>query len=252
MLAEWRGVVWLLLLLGPLLFAQRHLHKEVQGVLLLLTRRIDISTMLFSILFFPGILLHESSHYVTARLLRVRTGKFSLLPKALPNGRLQLGYVETASTDWLRDALIGAAPLLAGVVFVGYVGLVQFDLPELYRLVLSEGPAAIQAGITRLVGQPDFWIWVYLVVTVSSTMLPSASDRRAWLPLLVAAAILLGVSLLAGAGPWLMTNLAPLLNIVLEVVAFVFGISLAIQLLLLAPLWLLRQGLSWLTHSAIN
>ena len=104
------GVLYLLILLGPLFILQRSLHRETQAIFLLLTRRTELAIILFSLLFFPGILLHESSHYLTARLLGVRTGKFSLVPRVQPGGRLQLGYVETASSDWLRDALIGAAP----------------------------------------------------------------------------------------------------------------------------------------------
>ena len=110
MISEWRGLLWLLILLGPLLFAQRSLHRELQAVLLLVTRRVDITMMLFSVVFFPGILLHESSHYLVARILGVRTGGFSLLPKPLPNGKLRLGYVETEATDWLRDALKSICP----------------------------------------------------------------------------------------------------------------------------------------------
>ena len=30
--------------------------------------------------------------------------------------------------------------------------------------------------------RPDFFVWFYLVFAVSSTLFPSASDRRAWLP----------------------------------------------------------------------
>ena len=84
------GVGWLLLVLGPLLLLQRRLHWEIQAVFLLLTRRVDISVYLFSILFFPGILLHETSHYVMARVLGVRTGRFSLLPQPLQH--YLLGY----------------------------------------------------------------------------------------------------------------------------------------------------------------
>ena len=51
---------------------------------------------IFSILFLPGVFLHEFSHFVMAKILRVRTGKFSIFPQSLPDGRLQLGYVETA------------------------------------------------------------------------------------------------------------------------------------------------------------
>ena len=234
------GLFWLLLLIGPLLLFQRSLHREVQAVLLLLTRRNDIALMIFSVLFLPGVLLHESSHYLVARLLGVRTGRFSILPRPMGQGKLQLGFVETASTDWLRDALIGIAPLLTGGAFVAYVGLSRMGLVELWEQVMLDGPSALALTLAK----PDFWLWFYLVVTVSSTMLPSASDRRSWQPIGLILLLLLVISLLAGAGPWLLTYLAPSLNQALRAVAVVFAISVVVHVVFLLPTWLLHRLLA--------
>ena len=172
------GLLWLLLLLGPLLILQRSLHRETQVLFLVITRRPDISIALFSLLFFPGVLLHESSHYLMARLLGVHTGRFSLLPRSMDDGRLQLGFVETASSDWFRDALIGAAPLLTGGLFVAYAGLNRLGLLALWETFTLREGTALPDALSHLFGRPDFWVWFYLTLTVSSTMLPSASDRR--------------------------------------------------------------------------
>ena len=240
------GLLWLLLLLGPLLILQRGLHREVQAIFLILTRRPDITIVMFSLVFFPGVLLHECSHFLMARLLGVRTGRFSLLPRPLEDGRLQLGFVETSSADWLRDALIGAAPLLAGGLFVAYAGLERLGLLTLWQISTAGGLATLKASLPILLNQPDFWLWFYLTLTVSSTMLPSAADRRAWLPLSLTIAVLLGISLLAGAGNWLLENLALPLSRVFIAIAVVFGISVIVHLVLLPPLWGCRQLLSWL------
>jgi hypothetical protein len=247
MLASLSGLWWLLLLLGPLLILQRGLHREVQAIFLILTRRPDIAVVLFSLLFFPGVLLHEGSHFLMARLLGVRTGRFSLLPRPLEDGRLQLGYVETGSADWLRDALIGAAPLLAGGLFVAYAGLARLGLLAVWQTFTAGGLAALKDTLPALFSQPDFWLWFYLTLAVSSTMLPSSADRRAWLPLSFTVAILLGISLLAGAGNWLVENLALPLNQVFMAVSVVFGISVLVHLVMLPPLWGSRRLLSWLT-----
>jgi hypothetical protein len=241
------GLWWLLLLLGPLIVIQRRLHLEIQYIFYLITRSREIALALFSFVFFPGVFLHEASHFVVARLLGVRTGHFSLLPKPLENGRLQLGYVETAPTDVIRDALIGAAPLMVGGAFVAYAGLKKLGLPAIWESLASSSQGIGWNAFLQLPEQPDFWIWFYLTFAVSSTMLPSSSDRRAWLPLSLLVALLLGVSLLAGAGPWMVVHLAPVFNQALRSVAIVFGISVAIQLVLVLPFWLLRHLLSRLT-----
>jgi hypothetical protein len=241
------GLWWLLLLLGPLLILQRSLHREIQAVFLLVTRRDEISLALFSILFFPGILLHEGSHYLMARVLGVRTGRFSLLPRPLADGRLQLGFVETSATDIFRDALIGIAPLLAGGCFVAYAGLSRLGLTSLWGSLVSGDTAAMVSLLSSFHTRPDFWLWFYLAFAASSTMLPSRSDRRAWVPLALMFALLLGGSLLAGAGPWLLGNLAAPFNQFLRAVAIVFGISAALHLVLLLPLWILHRLLSRVT-----
>jgi hypothetical protein len=245
--ADLDGLLWLVALLGPLLLLQRSLHREIQLILLMLTRRIEIAIALFSLLFFPGVLLHEGSHYLMARLLGVRTGRFSLLPRPLGDGKLQMGYVETAPSDLLRDALIGAAPLLAGGLFVAYAGLYQLGLGELWQNASVQDIQgfggvlrAFWEALPALLERPDFWLWFYLTLTVSSTMLPSASDRRAWLPLAFTFALLLGLSLFVGAGPWLAQNVAPALNRILLSAAVVLGISVFVHLLLLPPTWALR------------
>lgn len=228
-------------MLGPFLFAQRWLHREIQLLFLLLTRKQTIALGLFSLLFFPGVLLHELSHYLVARLLGVRTGRFSLLPSLMEDGKLRLGYVETAGSDVARDALIGTAPLLSGGAVVAYLGIVQMGLTPLAAFVGNGDWPGFMQGLRALPAQQDFWLWFYLTFSISSTMLPSASDRRAWLPVFLTGIFLAGVALLAGAGPWILANLAPWLNRALRSVATIFGISLAMHLALLIPLRLLRE-----------
>jgi hypothetical protein len=242
---------WLLCLLGPLVFVQRQVHREIQAVFLLLTRRLEISLALFSLLFFPGVLLHELSHYLVARLLGVRTGKFSLLPRTMEDGRLQLGFVETAKTDLVRDALIGAAPLIAGGAFIGYAGWVQLGIPGIWESFVAGTRDGWLPVISELLNKPDFWLWVYLTFTVSSTMFPSSSDRRAWLPITLIAIVLFALALLAGAGPWMLAHLAPQLNKSLRVVVIIFGTSLVVQMVLAVPFILLRRLMTWLTGTRV-
>jgi hypothetical protein len=246
---QYRGLLWLILALGPLLILQRLLHREIQLIFLYITRRVDLAMALFSLLFFPGVLLHEGSHFLAARLLGVRTGGFSILPHLLPDGRLQLGYVETAAADPMREALIGAAPLLTGGLFVAFTGVSRLNLPELWVQLETGGLSALHNTSTALLGRQDFWIWFYLLFTVSSTMLPSASDRHAWLPIALVGGLLLALSVLAGAGPWLMKNLAPPLDRLFASAAMIFYISDFTHLVLLIPAFLLEKSLSLLIMS---
>lgn len=243
-------LILLIILLAGLYFLQRRMHFETQAIFLLITRRAEIAVALFSILFFPGVFLHEISHYVAARFLGVRTGRFSLIPEPLPDGRIRLGYVETARTDFIRDALIGIAPLVAGGAFVIYAGYFQLGLPVLWQEFLGGEVEVLMQGFARLQERADFWLWFYLIFAVSSTMMPSASDRRAWLPITLFIVLIILVVLLLGDGPSLAgiwDRMAAPVNRGLEGLTMAFGISSAVHLVLLPPLWAVRRSLTRLT-----
>lgn len=231
----------------PLVFLQRLLHREIQAVILIATRNPPLTMGLFSILFLPGVILHEFSHFLVAKILGVGTSGFSIIPRPLPNGRLQLGYVETQRTDNVRDSLIGAAPLVAGSLLVAYAGINRLQLHTLWDVLRQGQFELFWLGLSLLPQVKDFPLWFYLTFTISSTMMPSESDRHAWAPLGLWVAILIGLAILAGAGPWMLTNLAPPLNDFLRSVAVLFGLSAAIHALLILPVMLVHRVLTRIT-----
>lgn len=241
------GLLWFILMLVPLILLQRLLHREIHAVLLILSRDPNITMGIFSIIFFPGIFLHELSHFVMAKILRVPTGRFSLMPQSLPDGRLQLGYVETARSDIVRDSLIGAAPLIAGTLFVAYVAIERFEMRLLWDVLRNQQFSLFWMGIRALPNVGDFYLWFYLVFAVSSTMMPSESDRHAWLELLISIGVLFAITLLFGAGPWMLTNLGPVLGNFFGFVAAIFGLSNFVHILLILPTTLIHRLLSRLT-----
>lgn len=241
------GFFWFVAMLVPLVFLQRFLHREIQAVFLLLTRDARLTIVFFQILFLPGVFLHELSHFITAKLLRVRTGGFSVIPRALPNGRLQLGYVETAKSDMLRDSLIGAAPLIFGTLFVAYVAIYRLEMRVLWDTFRNGQFDLFWLGLRLLPRVGDFYLWFYLAFAVSSTMMPSESDRHAWLELVISVGVLFALALLVGAGPWMLENVAPLVSGFLSSVAVILGLSSAFHALLLLPTLLIHKLLTRLT-----
>jgi hypothetical protein len=241
------GLLWLLIALVLFVFLQRSLHRELQAFFLLLTRSPGMTQVLFALIFFPGVLLHELSHFLSAKLLGVQTGAFSLIPQAQPDGKLRLGYVETASGGFVRDALVGVAPLVTGSLFVAYTAIYQMRLLPLWDLMRSADWGAFWAMLASVPKSTDFWLWFYLTFTVSSTMMPSQSDRHAWMPLGFLVVGLVAVAILAGAGTWMLANLAPPFNQFLRALAMIFGLSGVLHILLILPFWLFHRILTRLT-----
>ncbi len=242
------SLVWLVVSLVLFLLAQRWLHQQIQLLFYLLTHRLNLALTLFAILFLPGVLLHETSHFVVARLLGVRTRHFSLIPQVTVDARLRLGYVETAQADVFRDTLIGAAPFVFGGAGVAYLGISQLGIAPLFEFASQGNWAQLWAAAAALPDRPDFWLWFYLTFTISSMMLPSPSDRRAWLPVILVLVATAVLALVVGAGPWMAQNVAPWLEKILGAVATVLGIGLVVHLALAVPVTFLRIAVSLVRH----
>ncbi len=178
-----------------LLFLNRWISQHLQGLGLLITNSQKASLFLYFLILFPGILIHELSHWLMAKLLGVRTGKIRLGPtEAGKSGYYSMGSVEVARSDPLRDSLIGLAPLLFGCAFLLLVTHQVFNIPQLiHGLKWQE----ILSTLKTFAGNRDFWIWLYLVFTISNAMMPSAKDREPWGPALIfiALVVLAGYSL---------------------------------------------------------
>lgn len=239
-------------MLGPLILIQRATLKELQAVLLLLTRRAEVVLVIYTVLFLPGVFLHELSHYMGAIIFRVRTGEFSLLPKTMGDGRLQLGYFETDKVDFVRDSFVGIAPLLTGGIFVGFAGREKLDILSLWDALALFDLENIFGTFQNIYNQPDFWLWFYLIFVVSTTMLPSRSDRKAWLPFGILIGILGLVGVLSGLGPWVILTLGESLYSAIRSIVVVFSISAFVHLFILGPLVGMRVLLSKITGLSVN
>ena len=202
---------------------------------------------LYSILFFPGVLIHELSHFLAAKLLRVPTRNFSVIPKMMPGGYLRMGYVEVAETDIFRDSMIGVAPLVLGNLIIAFIAIEKLHLTLIWDVLRNGQLDLFWLGISLLPNVPDFAVWFYLTFTISSTMLPSRSDRHAWLPLGLLMVVLISLGGFAGAGTWMVENLAPPLNIFLQSVATLFGLTAVLHGIIIPPILIIHKLLSrWL------
>ena len=91
---NWMPLLWVLVSIPVLLLLQRWIHAHLHGLSLLLTGKPERAVYIYALVLFPGVLLHELSHWLAATLLGVRAGRFSVMPRHRPDGTIQLGYVE--------------------------------------------------------------------------------------------------------------------------------------------------------------
>jgi hypothetical protein len=132
---------------------------EFLAVSLLIFGNKNPGLWLYSLIFLPGTILHELSHWLVAELLGVHTGEITILPNMdnAENDRQRLGSVATASSGPIRGFLIGAAPFVTGLLALSLLGYFVF-LPSLLTW--------------------QYILILYGIVVVGSSMMLSREDRR--------------------------------------------------------------------------
>ncbi len=146
-----------------------------------MTRSNSVTVTIISLLFFPGVVVHELAHLLTAGILFVPVGDMELVPKIGEGGEVRLGSVAIAKTDPIRRMIIGIAPVIFGLLII--IGVPYFMQGKL------------NFAFTALV--------IYLLFVVGNTMFSSKKD-------LEGAAELIAVLVILGLALYFMNFKAPL------------------------------------------
>jgi hypothetical protein len=229
-----------LLSFGAVLVLERHVHRRLQEVFLLITGHQETATQFYSFVLLPGVALHELSHAAMAVILGVRVRKFSLRPARQRGGTVRLGYVEVLRSDALRTSLIGAAPLFAGVIALIAIGLVVFNLGAMTAALSSEDAGNFAEQLLSILRAPDVWIWVYVVFAVANSMMPSSSDTQAWPPVIGFMALICAGLLIVG-GTDLISALSPIALYLFRWLTAAFAITAFVDVIVIAVLYVLAK-----------
>jgi hypothetical protein len=190
--------LWVAITLPILAYLGRWIHSHLHGLAFLVLGKRSWAMVLYALVLFPGVLLHELSHWVVAKALGVRTGGLSLLPKGGPDGSIQLGavaYYKTPGVGPVRESLIGSAPLVTGTAAVLLIAFRIFDIDLIASAIQTGQVERLMDALSILFATSDFLVWLYLLFAISNAMMPSASDRRAW-PAFAAIMVIFAVVLL--------------------------------------------------------
>jgi hypothetical protein len=121
-----------------------------------ITKSKTVTINFMAILFFPGTVIHELSHFLMAALLFVPVGQMEFWPK-IDGDNVKLGSVQVAQTDIFRRFLIGAAPFLFGVALllaVLFFGVSSNLFGEIWFVVLMMY-VAFEIGNTMFSSKKD-------------------------------------------------------------------------------------------------
>lgn len=148
------------LLFGELiiLFAlSRSLTVSLSKLIYRVSKSQRFTVGVLAVLFLPGTIIHEISHFIAAGLLFVPTGNIEIFPE-VDGDHVRLGSAEIGQTDMLRRIIIGMAPLFIGLsIIFSVLWIVQGGLL---------GTAAIWEKVLAL----------YVIFEVGNSMFSSKKD----------------------------------------------------------------------------
>jgi hypothetical protein len=142
----------------------------------------------YYLLVFPGVVLHEGTHYLACLLTRTKVTRFApFSPGRRSNdGRLVLGYVRHERRALPVGALIGLAPILLNPL--GLLLITALLTPLTFRQVARPSAGVVVEGIFAsgfLTDTPLLAaIWAYLSLSFALGSVPSREDLSS-LPLLL-------------------------------------------------------------------
>jgi hypothetical protein len=157
-----------------------------------------VGRMVFYLLVFPGVVLHEGAHYLACLLTGTRVSRFApFSPGRSNDGRIVLGYVRHERRRFPIGAIIGLAPILLNPL--GLLVVTALLTPLTFREVANPSVRVIVEAIFEsglLTHTPLLAaIWGYLSLSFALGSVPSREDLSS-LPVLLL--VFVGCVLLVG------------------------------------------------------
>lgn len=240
-----------------LLYALRRiehwLHQHIFKVGWLVTKQYQTTTIVYYAFFLPGIFLHELVYWLVAGFLNIRADRAIAWPEKQEIGELKLNFIKlTKNVGQIPLAIISTAPLVVGLAAVAFIANNRMDFQGFIATISGGFLDDVTAAFTRLTAAPDFWIWIYLVFTISNTMWPDVSKLRGWRTILGGLAIIAVILVIIGAGNQVIVDTlsGPVTN-ALNALSGTLVIIIAINLFVVAVLGTIEAIIERITgHSA--
>lgn len=244
---EWTPLVAFLGTFVLLLLAKRWITLRLQELSMRWVGDPDIALILYFVVVLPGVVVHELSHWLTAKALGVRVTGFSIGPVRKGKSRkVSLGSIRVGQVDPIRASLIGVAPLVGGTLVILLIGYLALDIDELRWLLEGWGSQALLEGLQQLMQVADFWLWLYLIFSISNAMLPSPSDMDPVRPVLIFLGVTAAVVLIVVGAPTVPAAAVAGVNRLAGYLATAFGLTLAVDLVFALLIGSLLLGTRWL------
>jgi hypothetical protein len=192
------------------------LHQHIFKVGWLVTKNLQTTTIFFYTFFLPGVILHEIVYWLAAGMFDVRADRAIGFPEKQEVAELRLNFIKLhKKAPPFKVAVISIFPPIAALVIIYWIAVNVFDFQTAFTLLQPGTLDAFSAAIAHFVSAPDFWLWMYFVLAISNTMIPSNTKVfREFQPIFIVLLVIVVALVLVGLADEIGGSIAPqILNI---------------------------------------
>lgn len=224
------------------------LHQHIFKVGWLVTKNYQTTTILYYTFFLPGVALYEFIIWLIAGLLDVRVERSFNLPEKQEIGELRLNFVKLSRrTTPYKASIINVSPLLFGIVITWFIANNVIRVQDSLSLMNDGTLNNLGDTISQLTQQPDFWLWIYLLFTITNTMMPDRGVIRVWLRGGSIVIIVLGLIFVFGANTLVNDEIFTPFVRGLNTLSGVFAFMIALNVFAVALLALVENTIEYIT-----
>jgi len=242
------SIIFFLIVFALTIILQQWLHRHIQGFALALTGNPGCAIRLLFYLLLPGVLLHEGSHYVAAKLLLVRTNGINIGIGNTRTRQVSLGSVNIARTDPIRESIVGVAPFVVGLTAIWLIVGWGFGVWPNSGFSLAQTMQRVRDYMYDW----TTWLDLYLIFAVSTAMIPSESDREPWGPVITIFGLGVAILFLLGWTPRVPQDFVTLARQLLDALTFALGTAVIINGLIAVILWVLERTVERLSGKRVE
>ncbi len=236
-------------LLGPALLViallyvmrrmERWLHQHIFKVGWLFTKDLRTTTVIYYLFFLPGVVLYEVVVWLVAGIVDVAAERNIRWPEEQQMADLKLNFIKIPKNiSVVKQTIIFTAPVLVGIVLVWVISSQVLNFDDFIATLTVTGWEGLPPALETLLSTPDFFLWLYILFTISNTMIPSdIKNLSGWRPIIIVSVISFVLLYVIGIGETLLVNaLATPLNNAVSILATAFITVISINIFMTAVL----------------